>query len=63
MKNLELIKKAKESLPESEEINGKFYVTPVLNNEPFPSVDVIRLVEFEKISDKGVLSWRFKSIT
>ena len=58
----EIIKEAKKRLPEPETISNQYYVIPILTNAKFPSVDVFKLVEFEKISDKGILSWKFKSI-
>jgi len=63
MTQAEIIKEAMAKLPEPEKISTKYYSTAVIAPEPFPSLDFFRLVEFEKVSIKGVLSWKFKSIS
>lgn len=58
------IKEARAKLPEPDTISAKYFVTGVFVPEPFPSLDFIRLVEFQKITlDNGKLVWEFKSIT
>ena len=59
----EIIKEAKARLPEPEIISTKYYTMAVTAPKPFPSLDFLRLVEFQKVSIKGKLSWEFKSIT
>lgn len=60
----EIIKEARQKLPNPSEINTKFYVNAVFVPEPFPSLDFIRLVTFEKTKlDNGELIWEFDSIS
>lgn len=63
MTQAEIIKEARIKLPEPEKISTKYFVTPVFDGDAWQSLDVFRLVQFEKVSENGILKWKFNSIT